>query len=398
MPYRALIVGGAAGFDPTAAEVLQRMDFADTVLLPSIDDALAAIPHERFDILVVPLSDMHGAQLAMLDRALRRAGTTFVIGTATRPDPELILRALRSGIHEFLLLPLDAAEFGSAVERLLARHEPRARDGHVLAFYSGKGGVGTTTVAVNVAACLAALHKPGEVALADFVTGSGDVRLHLNLTPTYDRSDLLQKLDQIDNELLRSVLTPCADGLGVLPGPEAGELEPPLDATATRIIIDQFRQDLAFAVIDCERQLGDGTLAAFDASDRIVLVTELTVPSLRSTQRTLAVIRRLGQPDAKVAVVVNRQQSGEVLSPADAQEVLQREIFWRIPNDYRTAATAITNGQPAVRQDPRSKLAASYRQMTEKLGSPHLSPSRNGHHAGGAARIAKLFGRAQRRT
>ncbi len=398
MARRALIVAGAAGSDATAAGVLAQMGFAGTVHAASVDEALPHVQHDRFDLLIVPMSEMQGPQLMMLDRAVRRADGTFIIGTATKADPELMLRALRSGIHEFLLLPLDSTELTAAVDRLMRRNQADTREGKVIAVYSGKGGLGCTTIAVNLAHALASAKPEGGVALVDMVAASGDVRIHLNLNPAYDRSDLVRKLDRIDTQLLRSVLTECEGGLWVLPGTEAGELESPLEASAANVIIDQLKQDFPFAVLDCEHQLSAGTLAALEVADRILLVTELSVAALRSTQRTLAVARRTGYPDDKIKVVVNRYQSGEALSPADAQDALKREIFWKIPNDYRTAAAALTKGVPIARYGSGSKLAASFRQLAGELRGERGASSRNGARPGGRPGIARLFGRTRNRS
>jgi pilus assembly protein CpaE len=398
MPRRALIVSGAAGRDTTAADVLHRIDFSAPVHVPTVEEAIMQLQREHFDLVMVPLADIQGAELVMLDRAVRRSASTFIVGTAVRADPELMLRALRAGIHEFLQLPLVDPDFAAAIERLVRRAEADVRNGQIFAVYSAKGGVGSTTIAVNLAYALAVAHMHGDVALADLVTGSGDVRVHLNLKPAYDRSDLVHKLDRIDSALMHSVLTAHDGGLSVLPGTEAGELDPPLDGVSTRVIAGQLRNDFSFVVLDCERQLGEGTLAALEAADRILVVTELNVAALRSTQRILAVARRLGYRDEKLCLVVNRYQSGEVLSATDVQDVLHHEIFWRLPNDYRTVADALTKGVPIAEHDGKSKLAASYRQLAEKLGGTSGPPTRNGSGAAGRTRLGGLFARSRSRN
>ena len=330
MPRRALIVRGAAGSDATAADVLQQRDFVSIAAAVGVDDALGRMQRDHFDLVIVPVAEMEPVQFQTLARAVQRAQSTFLIGTATHADPDLMLRGFRSGIHEFLLVPLDATEFGAAIDRLMQRSKTTGEEGMVVAVYSAKGGVGTTTVAVNLAHALASTKPEREVVLADMVTGSGDVRVHLNVTPAYDRSDLLPKLDRIDTDLLRSVLTMNADGLWVLPGPDATELNGTLDGTATAIIIGQVKQDFAFAVLDCEHYLGDGTVAALEGADRVLVVTDLSIAALRNTQRALLVGRRLGLADDKFCVVVNRSQASEVLTSGDAEEALKREIFWEI--------------------------------------------------------------------
>jgi pilus assembly protein CpaE len=398
MARRALIVTGAAGTDSTAPDVLNQFDFAAAQDAASVDEALAKLHHDHFDLVIVPLQQTQVAQLQALDRAVRRAGSTFVIGTAPEADPELILRALRSGIHEFQLLPLKPAEFNAAIDRLMVRARPETGQGFVIAVYSGKGGLGATTIAVNLAHALATLNPRGGAAVVDLVAGSGDIRIHLDLKPTYDRGDLLRKIDQMDAQLFRSVLADCGEAMWALPGTDAADLDGGLDGSATSVIIGQLKEDFAFGLLDCDHQLNDGTLAALDAADRVLLVTELAVAALRGTQRTLAVTRRLGYTDEKVCIVVNRYRSGELVTPADAQELLKREIFWKIPNDYRTATGALTKGIPIARYEGHSKLAISYRELALKLSVPDTTASRNGSRLPGRARLGRFFSKSRKRT
>jgi len=378
MRRQALIVAGSVEPEQAATDVLARFGFVQTFIAPSIQDALDLLRDKHYDLLIVPLQNASAPLLAALDREIRRLQTTFVIGTAPRADPELILRAMRSGIHEFLPLPLDATDLASAVDRLMRRNQASAQRGRVIAVYSGKGGLGNSTIAVNIAHGYAANHRSARVAVADLVVAGGDVKVLLDLRPTYDLSDVAAKLDRIDSDLLHSLLTAGRGGVWVLPAPDDSELDNVLDGNVTSTIIELLRSDFALTVLDCEHHLGDRTLAALDAADRIVLVTELSVTSLRSTQRTLGLCRRLGYPDEKLCVVVNRYQSGEVLSPADASDLLKAEIFWRLPNDYKTAAAALAKGVTVSEGEPLSRLATSFSQLAAKLGGAAGSVNGNG--------------------
>jgi pilus assembly protein CpaE len=128
-------------------------------------------------------------------------------------------------------------------------------------------------------------------------------------------------------------------------------------------------------------------------ANRIVLVTQLTVPALRSTQRTIGVCRRLGYDDSKLCVVVNRYQSGDVLPVKDAEDLLQAPIYWKLPNDYKTSAASLTKGLPVVLDDPGSRLAKSYVDLVKKLnGSAGSGGFPRLQDGGGASRFRKLFG------
>ena len=368
MQRKALIVEGAAGPEDTVAAALARFGFGAATRAASFDAALRTLQGEPFDLVVVPLQGVESLQLAALEREIRSGRSAFVIGTAPEADSDLILRAMRAGIQEFLVAPPGVAEFSGAVDRLVRRGQTEHARGQLLAVYSSKGGLGNTSLAVNLAYGFAKNAPQARVAVADLVVTDGDVRVHLNLRPAYDMGDLVKKLDRIDADLLNSLLTPCSGGVWALPGPDSPELDDVLDASTTATVIEHLRTHFAFTVLDLEHHMSERTLAAMDAADRILLVTQLTVPSLRSTQRTLTLCRRLGYPSEKLLVVVNRYQSGEVLSLADAADVLKAEVFWKLPNDYRTAAAALMKGVPVPEYAPESKLAYSYAQLAARLG------------------------------
>ncbi|HEX6533497.1 MAG TPA: hypothetical protein VF041_02815 [Gemmatimonadaceae bacterium] len=393
----ALIVGDAAGSEETVSHVLARFGFGPPARAADLGAAFELLHSTHFDLVLLAMQGLEPVQLAALERRIRAMAGTFFIGTAPKPDPDLILRALRSGVHEFLVHPPDAAELASAVDRLMRRSESEGRRGAVFAVYGSKGGLGNTTIAVNLAHALALNNPDSRVALADLVAAGGDVRVSLNLKPAYDMGSLLEKLDRVDADLLYSLLTPHPSGVWVLPAPDSPEMEDVLDSGAVTSIIDHLRAHFAFTVLDCEHHLSERTLAALDAADRVVLVTQLSVPALRATQRTLAVCQRLGYPDEKLCVVVNRWQSQDVLSTADATEVLKRDLFWKLPNDYRTAAAALTRGVPVAQYDPSTKLALSFQQLAARLGGAAFVHRANGTTNGtGGSRLKRLLGMKKR--
>lgn len=249
-------------------------------------------------------------------------------------------------------------------------------------------------MAVNIAQAFAGARTDARVAIADLVVAGGDVRVFLNLKPSYDLSHLVAKGDQVDAELLNSLMTACPGGLWALPTGENPELDDLFDAAAIGSIINILRSHFAVTVLDCEHHVSERTLMALDAADRIIIVTQLTVPALRSTQRTLAICRRLGYEDSKLCVVVNRFRSDDVLPVNDAEALLQCPIYWKLPNDYRLSASSLTKGLPVALEDPASKLARSYSDLARKLGNaggaqaPPAAES-NGH---GMLRLRNLFG------
>ena len=395
MAREALLVGRAAGPEEQANEVLARFGFARIHHMETVAQAIDQLRQKHVDLVILPLDGVADLQLATLEREIRRERYTAVIGTAPKQEPDVMLRAMRAGIQEFLVSPPDPKDLAAAVDRLMRRTQTAAENGDVIAVYSSKGGLGVSTVAANLAYGFAKNHPGARPALADFVIGAGDVRVLLNLDPPYDLGDLVAKIDRVDADLLNSLLTPTRGGVWVLPAPDAPEADEQVDANTITTVIQHLRSNFLFTVLDCEHQLNDRTLAALDAADRLVLMTHLSVAALRSTQRTVNLCRRLGYPNEKICIVVNRFQSGEVLSPADAEDVLKAEIFFKLPNDYRVASGALTNGLPISEFEPGSKLAWAYTQLAAKLGGGQVAKSNGTPHQNGAggSRLKNLFAR-----
>ena len=389
----ALIVGESNGTIEAISGVLKRFGFSAPEPALDIEGAIERLNAAHYDLVLLPVHGLEQAGATALERAIRQSPSTSFIGTAPQTDPEIILRAMRAGVHEFLVSPLDPGELATSVDRLTRRHSGDAKRGTVFAVYGSKGGMGNTTVAVNLAHALAHNNPDARVALADLVVSSGDVRVLLNLTPLYDVGSVVQKLDRIDADLLNSLLTPSGEGVWVLPGTEDPELEDIMDAAAVTAIIDQLRAHFAFTVLDCEHHLSERSLAALDAADRVLLITQLTVPALRAAQRTIQICERLGYPNDKLCIVVNRFQSTDVLSPADAASLLKHDIQWKLPNDYQTTAAALMKGVPVQEQDAASKLAWSFSQLAAKLGGSSATHAANGNGGGGrGSRLRRLFG------
>jgi pilus assembly protein CpaE len=389
---RAIIVGGAGGPEDGVYAVLQRFGFGPVVSVPNIATAAKRMHEDHFDLAIVPVHNIEAVDLATIEHEIRKGKSTFVIGTATQLEPELILRAMRAGIHEFLVFPPDPKELSGAVDRLFRRNLTDVARGMVVAVYSGKGGLGTTSVALNLAHGFAHNHPAGRVALADLVVTGGDIGIMLDIRSGYDISDLVAKVNRIDAELLYSLLTPGAHGVWVLPAGDKPELADTVDAAATSTIVGQLRSSFGFTVIDCEHHMSDRTLAALDAADRVVLVTQLNVAALRSTQRTLAICNRLGYSDEKLFIVVNRYQSSDVVTPKDASDLLEREVFWKIPNDYKTSTGAINKGVAVNEFDPGSPLARSYAGLSAKLGGGAAHTNGNGTGAPRTSKITQFLG------
>lgn len=392
----ALIVAESNGTIESIAAVLKRFGYGLPDQEPAFEGAMERLASAHYDLVLLPVNEIEAIRATALERVVRQSTSTCFIGTGPKADPDVILRAMRSGVHEFLVSPPDPTELATAVDRLTRRHHSEIKRGQVFAVYGSKGGLGNTTLAVNLAHALARNSPASRVALADLVVANGDVRVLLNLKSLYDVGSVVQKLDRLDADLLNSLLTPNGEGVWVLPGSEDPSLDDVLDAGAVNVIVEELRANFAYTILDCEHHMSERTLAALDIADRVILNTQLTVPALRATQRALQICERLGYPNDKLWVVVSRYQSTDVLSPADAASLLKHDIQWKLPNDYQTTAAAVMKGVPVMEHDAASKLAWSFSQLAAKLGGGSAQVT-NGNGVGKGLRFRRLFGKSGRK-
>ena len=173
MARQALIVGRAAGPDEQVAEVLTRFGFTRTHRVEDVAAAIEQLRQTHVDLVIVPLDGIADLQLAAFEREIRRERFTAVIGTAPKQEPELMLRAMRAGIQEFLVSPPEPKDLAAAVDRLMRRTMSTVQRGEIITVYSAKGGLGTSTVSANLAHGFAKNHPGVTIGATAGVIGFG---------------------------------------------------------------------------------------------------------------------------------------------------------------------------------------------------------------------------------
>jgi pilus assembly protein CpaE len=231
--------------------------------------------------------------------------------------------------------------------------------------YAIKGGLGVTTLATNLAVCLAQ-NAPDTVVAVDLDLRQGGVGTLLNVQPTYSVMDAFGQTDRLDEAFLRGLVVRHACGLNVLAAPpeiERSRFTP----EQVREGLDVIRSNFAHVVLDLPHDLDPGTIAALEESAEILYLVGLNVPAVRAASAGLIALRHLGIDHRKLKVVVSRADAQEEVSLRQAREALGVPVFWRIPNDYPTVLSSINGGTPFVLGSPRSEITRNLRQLSDKL-------------------------------
>ena len=231
-----------------------------------------------------------------------------------------------------------------------------------------KGGVGTTTVAVNLATSLAAKKEVKSVALIDMNMLFGEIPLFLEIKPKHDLSALTNQMGRLDSTYLMSILSKSSTGVHVLPSPRHFNSNESLDPKMMDRILELMTRMFDFIVIDGGQPLNPVSLKLLAASDIVFLVSVLTLPCLTNTDKLLQSLLTLGYPvDKLIKVVINRYLKNSEIALNDAEEAINRKIFWTIPNDYRTTLSAINQGKPLSQIAQKASITKNFVELADRV-------------------------------
>jgi len=286
-------------------------------------------------------------------------------------DGQVILRAVRAGAKEFLTAPVGVEDLVGAVDRISAQKfgggAGSSRSCHVIAVAGATGGVGTTSAAVNLG-CVLAAEPRNQVVLVDLDMALGDADVFLDAIPDYTLVDVAQNISRLDFSLLKRSLTKHSSGLYLLPRPvqlQDTALVTPDDLTR---VLGLLKATFTHLIIDLSKSYSELDFVAIKSAKDILLITQLDLPCLRNVVRLMMSFGETDGLKDKVKIVVNRVGlgSGEI-SLKKAQETMGREIFWQLPNDYKTMVEVRNNGVPLIEQAPKAGITQAFITLAETL-------------------------------
>lgn len=337
-----------ARYEPHVVVVTDTLDSLEAAI-EALDVAAPGIP----TVAILPEGDHAAVQACSLAGA--RA-------TLLKPfDQESLLDAIRQ-VH---LKELRRKQYAvSALDSGAARRQrPR-----VVAVHGAKGGVGTTTIAANLAA---ALHHVTDrsVALIDGDVLGGDAGVLFDLASPQSLADLLPLLKELDADLVRNMTLQHGSGVSVLLAPDQLQRAEMIGGEEMQRTLVALRPYFDYQIVDTPSQITPVSLAALDEADTVVLVVTPDIASIRSAARFLQLTTQFGYPADKVRLLVNRANSGREITPNVIEEYLRRPVGGTLPSDADALTQCLNSGELLVTAHPRHKVAAGIEHLARDIAS-----------------------------
>jgi pilus assembly protein CpaE len=313
------------------------------------------------DVLVIDIREQSHLPAA-LPVLKRQHPTTGVVIVASRLDPSLLLEAMRSGVNEFVSDPVTPADLEAAIARVIAQRPSQAPTGEAFAFIGAKGGVGTTTVAVNVATALAKLGA-GSTLLIDLHVANGDAAVFLGAEPRFSVIDALENTHRLDEAFFRGLIVKTKTGVDLLASSDRVAVVP-LEVRRIKMLVEFAARHYRYIVLDVPRS-DPAVLDGIEAVNRIVIVANQELATVRSASRMAGALRqRYGKE--KLTVVVSRADRLAEIGQEDVERAVGTPVRHSFPSDYRRALQALNKGRPVMLEN-HNDLSASFLKFARAL-------------------------------
>ena len=365
----------------------------DMTIVASADGGQQAVEFakkERPDVILMDINmpDMDG--ITATEIIANTVPESPIIMMSVQGEQDYLRRSMLAGAREFLVKPFSADELVNAIRHVheiekvkRARYQQSApaqqqqspsltsmlgpEKGKIITFFSPKGGVGRTTISTNLAV---ALHQSTgkAVVLVDGSLPFGDIAVILNMSPKAKTiADLVGSFDQVDAEVLESVLVQHSTGIKVLlapPTPEAAEL---ITGANIKKVLETLREGYAFVVVDTWPSFQEQVLTMLDVADVILTLMTLEITSLKNVRVFMEIAEKLGYDEHKVQLVANRNDSSGGIKASDVEASLARKIPHTIVSDGRALVLAVNRGVPFVISHRDSQVAKDIFTLADKL-------------------------------
>ncbi|NBR07549.1 MAG: pilus assembly protein CpaE [Planctomycetes bacterium] len=312
-----------------------------------------------------------------IERLAQEMPDVGILAISKRDDGQAILKSLRAGAKEFLTMPFGVDTLSDALRKLekVGRVHKSPTVGVnkkektlIISFLGSRGGVGCTSLSVNIGATLAA-DPHNKVVLVDLDLALGDADIALDLVADYTLSDLIENIDKLDMTFLNRSLSKHSTGLALLPHPLNVSDATIINEDHLKRIISLLAACHTHLVLDLSKSLRPTDICALAMSDFIFLVVQLEITSIRNAIRLLSTLDADGRLGPRVKLVLNRVGMVTDITKEKAVELLGRPFFWEVPNDHKVMMESRNSGTPMVKSAPVSKIQQNFSDFADEICS-----------------------------
>jgi pilus assembly protein CpaE len=329
---------------------------------------------DNFDVVLIDLDTDPEYALDLIEGVCLHGGATAIVYSA-KADPDLLVRCMRTGAREYLILPFRSGEMAEALVRASALRSvvraPKKTGGRLLVFLSAKGGAGVTTLACNYAVSLAQESRQ-KTLLIDLNLPLGDAAINLGVKAQYSTLNALQNFSRLDSNFLSNMLVRHSSGLAVLAAPTELMTAQTSDDAVDKLL-EVACQDFDYVVVDAGSRLDLQHTHLFDESATLYLVTQVGISELRNSNRLITKLAAEGCP--KLEIVINRYDPhSQEIGEAQVAKALTRQAEWKIPNNYMAVRRMQNTAVSLMQED--SLISRAIREMSRSISGQPAAPEK----------------------
>ncbi|HIF64476.1 MAG TPA: hypothetical protein EYG16_05955 [Deltaproteobacteria bacterium] len=358
--------------DSALRSVLESLPGFDVeVCSNSYEQVLARGGLEDVQAAFVYLDGIEDEGLKLVGRLMASQPDLAVFVVSEKPGTDLVVSSIRAGAADVVAADAGTADLLKHMVRLVEVRRKRPGGGchKLVTVFSPRGGVGVTTLAINLAVSLKQ-QTGARVALVDLDLQNGEVPAFLNFRHPYSILDLVENVDNLDPVFLQATLYQHSSGVAVLPAPPMLEDSESLSGSDVAAVLKALKAQYDYVVVDTPPVLNDVVLPALEAAEPLYLLTGNTIPAIRALQRVCGTLKRVGlTPDNIKLVVAGAAAAGEVTDD-DIADVSRLPVSGCLPADPVVAASALGQGRSVFAADEDSKLAVAIRAIAARLAGP----------------------------
>ena len=345
----------------------------DIVIIGVFDDINSVLNSKQnlseADLIIFDISsDNSDETLEIIKKLKDKYKNLNFIATSYEINSELVAKTLKEGAREFLLKPLIPNILESAIKKITdEKNNIKPKNANTICVFSNKGGVGKTSIAVNVAYEIA--QKTGEkVCLLDLSFNSEDIATFLNIEPKFSIDFILNNIETSDEKLLLSLMNKYEDtSLYVFSPQNDINLNLKYTPHSTSKIINSLKHIFSYIVIDTASVINETSVSIINNSDLILLIGMLNLASIRNMQKCRELFDNMGYKNDKIKLIINRYIENSEISAKDIEKTVGKEIFQKIPNNYLTLIDAINIGKTVKEINPQSNIAKAYDNIAKEI-------------------------------